>query len=131
VDLGQRGVSVEPVKSLADGNGVHRPIAERDRLRRACESLDPGNGLDEPLPHRVHRLHRRDVGAELCQEAGELSSAGRQVEHRARRLDPKLTNEPPDGLEGIHGAPAFVVLGNEGETARGGLVDGGSHPSTS
>ena len=61
----------------------------------------------------------------------QLPGARPQVEHGALGLDANLANESPDRGEGVHGTPALVGLGREGEAARGRLVDGTTHPPTS
>ena len=110
-DLPERGLGVEPVERLADEDGVHRRIVERDRLGPPVEDAVR---LRRARQHRAHAgigLDRDHPVEALDERARQLARAGPEVEHDGLRAEAEPRDDEVDRRRRILGPDAVVVLG--------------------
>ena len=133
-DLRQRAGQVEPVQRLRAEHRVHRPVGQRDRLRRAAEGAhrrQPGGAVrrasPRPAPPRSRRRRARRAARSACRSPrrGRARAARRcpgpsGATHHAHRV--RRVVRPVLGVRGGRRA--------ERRSAPGPLARSRSHDST-
>ena len=82
VELRRRGLGIEPVERVADGDGGDGTVSERDSLGAALEHALGADAVGKARAHLGSGLDRRDLVPCGRQRFAEQAGAGREVEHR-------------------------------------------------
>ena len=97
MDLGERGLSIEPMERLGDGHGVRRAVGQRNVLGRPLDCAD--RRLDQ-RPHSRQWLNRDHLRAGGAEGSAQLARPGGEVDDAWARCERQPISQPVDRLPG-------------------------------
>ncbi len=123
MDLGERFLAAEPVKSLRRHNGVDERIGKRDRLGRSVDDRDAGQQFGQLAAHGFNRLDRDNLGPRRQESLGEFARPSSQLDDASTGGDLQNANQVLDGRRRIFRPAPFIRVGRPLEADRRLFVD--------